>query len=181
MEDDEDEELIGEEGAELIGADDAAPAKKAARQVPAEEEGQEGKYGEAGLSGAKRRFGGRRMSTSTRAAAGGGDVVDPDEPMLYATTGAAAAVRHGAVAAERPLDGAFIGMHLHVFAGGDESISFNDVHTLHVGNLTWTSRWSTARCRRRARATRRRRSARTWWSSAASAAATTCTSSRRTR
>ena len=33
MEDDEDEELVGEEGAELIGADYAAPAKKGRRAV----------------------------------------------------------------------------------------------------------------------------------------------------
>ena len=30
-----------------------------------------------------------------------------------------------------------IGMHLYVFGGGDETLSFNDVHTLHVGNMAW--------------------------------------------
>ena len=136
MEDDEDEELIGEEGAELIGADDAAPAKKGllGKCLP-KKKGKKAKYGEAGPSGAKRRFGGRRMSTSTRG--GGGDVVDPDEPMLYALTWAQPQ-RFGT--APSPRNGhsmVLIGMHLYIFAGGDESISFNDVHTLHVGNLTW--------------------------------------------
>ena len=63
MEDDEDEELIGEEGAELIGADDAAPAKKGllGKCLP-KKKGKKAKYGEAGPSGAKRRFGGREMA-----------------------------------------------------------------------------------------------------------------------
>jgi N-acetylneuraminic acid mutarotase len=30
-----------------------------------------------------------------------------------------------------------IGMHVYIFGGGDENLSFNDVHTLHVGNMTW--------------------------------------------
>ena len=74
MEDDEDEELIGEEGAELIGADDAAPAKKGllGKCLP-KKKGKKAKYGEAGPSGAKRRKPRRsprtRSLTACRAAA----------------------------------------------------------------------------------------------------------------
>ena len=62
---------------------------------------------------------------------------DEEEPLLFALTWAAPQ-RFGI--APSPRNGhsmVLIGMHLFIFGGGDETISFNDVHTLHVGTMTW--------------------------------------------
>ena len=60
-----------------------------------------------------------------------------EEPLLFALTWAQPQ-RYGI--APSPRNGhtmVLIGRQLYVFGGGDETLSFNDVHTLHVGNLTW--------------------------------------------
>ena len=60
-----------------------------------------------------------------------------DEPLLFALTWAQPQ-RYGI--APSPRNGhtmVLVGMHLYIFGGGDETVSFNDVHTLHVGSLTW--------------------------------------------
>ncbi len=60
-----------------------------------------------------------------------------DEPLLFALTWAQPQ-RYGI--APSPRNGhtmVLIGMHLYVFGGGDETVSFNDVHTLHTGTMTW--------------------------------------------
>ena len=70
----------------------------------------------------------------------GGGVFGEDveeEPLLFALTWAQPQ-RYGIAPA--PRNGhtmCLIGMQLYIFGGGDESVSFNDVHTLHVGTMTW--------------------------------------------
>ena len=60
-----------------------------------------------------------------------------EEPLLFALTWAQPQ-RYGI--APSPRNGhtmVLIGMHLYIFGGGDETISYNDVHTLHVGTMAW--------------------------------------------
>ena len=60
-----------------------------------------------------------------------------EEPLLFALTWAQPQ-RFGI--APQPRNGhtmVLIGLHLYIFGGGDETLSFNDVHTLHVSNMTW--------------------------------------------
>ena len=55
-----------------------------------------------------------------------------------ANAGSSAVVMYGI--APSPRNGhtmVLIGMQLYVFGGGDETVSFNDTHTLHVGSMTW--------------------------------------------
>ena len=60
-----------------------------------------------------------------------------DEPLLFALTWAQPQ-RFGTPPSPRNGHSmTLIGMHLYVFGGGDETLSFNDVHTLHVGNMAW--------------------------------------------
>ena len=60
-----------------------------------------------------------------------------DEPLLFALTWAQPQ-RFGTPPSPRNGHSmTLIGMHLYVFGGGDENLSFNDVHTLHVGNMAW--------------------------------------------
>jgi hypothetical protein len=66
---------------------------------------------------------------------GGGEA--EEEPLLFALTWAQPQ-RYGI--APSPRNGhtmVLIGMHLYIFGGGDETISYNDVHTLHVGTMSW--------------------------------------------
>lgn len=60
-----------------------------------------------------------------------------DEPLLFALTWAQPQ-KHGI--APSPRNGhtmVLIGVHLYIFGGGDETVSFNDVHTLHTATITW--------------------------------------------
>lgn len=71
-----------------------------------------------------------RRLTSTR-------VVEDSEALLFALTWAQPQ-RYGTPPS--PRNGhtmTLIGVNLFVFGGTDESISYNDVHTLHVETLTW--------------------------------------------
>ena len=66
-----------------------------------------------------------------------GDGDAEEEPLLFALTWAQPQ-RYGI--APSPRNGhtmVLIGMHLYIFGGGDETVSFNDTHTLHVGSMTW--------------------------------------------
>jgi hypothetical protein len=60
-----------------------------------------------------------------------------EEPLLFALTWAQPQ-RYGI--APSPRNGhtmVLIGMHLYIFGGSDDVMSFNDVHTFHSGNMTW--------------------------------------------
>ena len=127
-----------------------------ALQIETEAMGASGRRSRGGLRGLvgraspKRRTGQARSGGATsllkncfggmlnKIGAGGSSSADTEEePLLFALTWAQPQ-RFGI--APSPRNGhtmVLVGMQLYVFAGSDDTVSYNDVHTLHVGTMTW--------------------------------------------
>ena len=147
MEDDE-EDNLDETAALQIESDLANPANKGRGGLLGRlvRPGSPKRYGKARGRGPRGGVVGRAKELITGCAgrftnviSGGalGGAETEEEPLLFALTWAQPQ-RYGIPPS--PRNGhtmVLVGMQLYVFGGGDETVSYNDVHTLHVGTMTW--------------------------------------------